>query len=56
MRCDVNISISKSDELGTKVEIKNMNSISSIKKAIAYEYDRQVEVLEAGGKLDQETR
>ncbi len=56
MRCDVNISISNSDELWTKVEIKNMNSISAIKKAIAYEYTRQSQLLDAWGKIDQETR
>lgn len=56
MRCDVNISISKTEEFGTKVEIKNMNSISSIKKAIAYEFDRQSALLEAGKTIDQETR
>lgn len=56
MRCDVNISISKTDELGTKVEIKNMNSISAIKKAIAYEYERQSSVLSSGWDLQQETR
>ena len=56
MRCDVNISISKDDTLGTKIEIKNMNSISSIKKAIAYEYERQSKTLEEWGSLQQETR
>ena len=48
MRCDVNISVSTSDILGTKVEIKNMNSISAIKRAIAYEYTRQTTTLESG--------
>ncbi len=56
MRCDVNISISKNDTLGTKIEIKNMNSISSIKKAIAYEFDRQSKILDNWGILSQETR
>lgn len=48
MRCDVNISISKNELLGTKVEIKNMNTISGIKRAIAYETQRQQEILENG--------
>lgn len=56
MRCDVNISVSESDALGTKVEIKNMNSISAIKRAIAYEYTRQTTALSAWEKLMQETR
>ena len=56
MRCDVNISISKDDRLGTKVEIKNMNTISGIKRAIAYETQRQQEILENGWSVDQETR
>ena len=46
MRCDVNISISRDNTLGTKVEIKNMNSISAIKRAISYEYTRQSKILE----------
>ena len=56
MRCDVNISVSTSDILGTKVEIKNMNSISAIKRAIAYEYTRQTTTLESGWNVAQETR
>jgi aspartyl-tRNA(Asn)/glutamyl-tRNA(Gln) amidotransferase subunit B len=58
MRCDVNISIRPvgQKELGTRVEIKNMNSISGVRDAIAYEIERQIEVLESGGKLVQETR
>jgi aspartyl-tRNA(Asn)/glutamyl-tRNA(Gln) amidotransferase subunit B len=58
MRCDVNISIRLvgQKELGTRVEIKNMNSISGVRDAIAYEVERQIEVLESGGKLVQETR
>jgi len=56
MRCDVNISLSTTDTLGTKVEIKNMNSLSAIKKAIDYEYERQAAILDAGESLAQETR
>jgi aspartyl-tRNA(Asn)/glutamyl-tRNA(Gln) amidotransferase subunit B len=58
MRCDVNVSIRPTGqkELGTRVEIKNMNSISGVRDAISYEVERQIEVLESGGKLVQETR
>ncbi|AKL98201.1 Asp-tRNA(Asn)/Glu-tRNA(Gln) amidotransferase subunit GatB [Endomicrobium proavitum] len=58
MRCDVNVSIRPvgQTELGTRVEIKNMNSISGIVAAITYEAQRQKEVLISGGKLTQETR
>jgi len=58
MRCDANISIRKvgSKELGTKVEIKNINSFKMVKKAIEYEEHRQEEVLSEGEKLIQETR
>jgi len=56
MRCEVNISISKDKNLGTKVEIKNLNSIRSVGKAIEYEIKRQTELLEKGEKVLQETR
>lgn len=58
MRCDANISVrlKGEKELGTKVEVKNMNSIRNVQKAIEYEIIRQIEVLEAGGALSQETR
>lgn len=58
MRCDVNISLMKegATELGTKVEMKNINSFSNVEKAIEYEIMRQTEVLESGGKVVQETR
>jgi aspartyl-tRNA(Asn)/glutamyl-tRNA(Gln) amidotransferase subunit B len=58
MRCDVNVSIHPAGQkkLGTRVEIKNMNSISGVRDAIAYEVERQKEVLNSGGKLTQETR
>ncbi len=58
LRCDVNISVMPvgSKVFGTKVEIKNMNSIRFIQKAIEYEIVRQIEAVEAGDKLIQETR
>lgn len=57
MRCDVNISLRPegSTELGTRTEIKNMNSMSFIEKAMAYEYSRQADVLSSGGKIEQAT-
>ena len=57
MRCDVNISVREvgSDKLGTRTEIKNMNSINFIAKAMEYEFERQVDILENGGKVIQET-
>ena len=58
MRCDVNISLKEkgSDRLGTKVEMKNINSFSSVKQAIEYEIKRQSEALANGEKIIQETR
>jgi len=61
MRCEVNISLSqkskvKSQKLGTKVEIKNLNSFKTVEKAIDYEIKRQTEALELGEKIVQETR
>ncbi|MFY7827869.1 MAG: Asp-tRNA(Asn)/Glu-tRNA(Gln) amidotransferase subunit GatB [Flectobacillus sp.] len=58
LRCDVNISVMPvgSKVFGTKVEIKNMNSIRFIQKAIDYEVVRQIEAVEAGEKIIQETR
>jgi aspartyl-tRNA(Asn)/glutamyl-tRNA(Gln) amidotransferase subunit B len=57
MRCDVNVSVRKpGGELGTRCEIKNVNSIRFVKQAIEYEARRQVEVIEGGGKIVQETR
>ena len=57
-RCDANISIrpAGSDELGTRTEIKNVNSFRFVEKAINYEIDRQIDVVENGGKVVQETR
>lgn len=58
MRCDVNISLKEkgSDKLGTKVEMKNINSFTSVKEAIEYEIKRQSEALAKGEKTIQETR
>lgn len=58
LRCDVNLSIRKkgSDKLGTRTEMKNLNSFQNVVKAIEYEYARQVSVLEEGGEVIQETR
>lgn len=58
MRCDVNISLMEEDatELGTKVEMKNINSFNNVKLAIEYEIERQTEILKSGGKVLQETR
>lgn len=58
IRFDANVSVRPEgqDEFGTKVEVKNMNSFRSLERAVAFEIDRQVEVLEAGGEVSQETR
>ena len=56
MRVEANISISKDSKLGTKVEIKNLNSFRAVEKGIEYEIERQTEVLENGEKVIQETR
>ena len=57
LRADVNVSVRKPGaELGTRCEIKNVNSFRFIQQAIEYEARRQIEVLEDGGKIDQETR
>jgi aspartyl-tRNA(Asn)/glutamyl-tRNA(Gln) amidotransferase subunit B len=58
LRCDVNISVRPvgQKEFGVKVEIKNMNSFSAIQKAIDYEIERQIEALENGEEIVQETR
>ena len=56
MRVEANISISSTDELGTKVEVKNLNSFRSVEGAIAYEIARQTELLNSGGEVKQETR
>ncbi|MEO8205160.1 MAG: Asp-tRNA(Asn)/Glu-tRNA(Gln) amidotransferase subunit GatB [Chthoniobacterales bacterium] len=58
LRCDVNVSVRPvgTTEFGTKIELKNLNSISGVRRALAYEIPRQIETLEAGGRLQQETR
>ena len=56
MRFDVNVSVSKTDELGTRTETKNLNSFKSVEKAVLYEVDRQIDLLESGGTVVQETR
>jgi aspartyl-tRNA(Asn)/glutamyl-tRNA(Gln) amidotransferase subunit B len=57
MRCDANVSVRKvGDELGTRCEIKNVNSIRYASQAIEYEARRQIKVIEDGGKIAQETR
>ena len=57
LRCDVNLSVRRPGEpLGTRCEIKNVNSIRFVQQAIEYEARRQIEVIEGGGKIVQETR
>jgi aspartyl-tRNA(Asn)/glutamyl-tRNA(Gln) amidotransferase subunit B len=58
LRCDANISLRLvgAEELGTKAEIKNMNSFRSLQRAIEYEVERQTEILDEGGRIVQETR
>ena len=58
LRCDANISvmIKGSTTFGTKVEVKNMNSSSNVKKAIDFEIDRQIKIIENGGEIAHETR
>jgi aspartyl-tRNA(Asn)/glutamyl-tRNA(Gln) amidotransferase subunit B len=57
-RCDANVSVRRmgAQEFGTRAEIKNLNSFRYVEKAILYEVSRQVELLESGGKVVQETR
>ncbi len=58
LRCDANVSIRKKGDttLGTKVEVKNLNSIRNVKKAIEFEIDRMTKVVESGGTIKQQTR
>jgi aspartyl-tRNA(Asn)/glutamyl-tRNA(Gln) amidotransferase subunit B len=58
LRCDANVSVRPRGEakFGTKTEVKNVNSFRFIKQALEYEIERQVEVLESGGRVEQETR
>ncbi len=58
LRCDVNVSVRPvgTDKYGTKIEIKNLNSISGVRRALIFEIPRQIEILRNGGTLQQETR
>lgn len=58
IRADANVSVRKigAEELGTRTETKNLNSLKALQKAIDYEIERQIEVLEDGGSIEQETR
>lgn len=56
MRCDVNVSVSKTEKLGTRTETKNIGSISSVGRAILVEADRQIGELEQGNTIQEETR
>jgi len=56
MRVEANVSVSDTDEWGTKVEVKNINSFKAVEKAIEYEIERQINVIESGEKVVQETR
>jgi aspartyl-tRNA(Asn)/glutamyl-tRNA(Gln) amidotransferase subunit B len=57
-RCDANVSVRKkgTEKFGTRAEIKNLNSFRFVEKAINYEVERQIDILESGGKVKQETR
>lgn len=58
LRCDVNVSVRPvgTEAYGTKIELKNLNSISGVRRGLAYEIPRQIEILRSGGSLQQETR
>lgn len=56
MRFDVNVSVSKTDEWGTRTETKNLNSFRSVERAVEYEINRQIDELEKGNEIVQETR
>lgn len=56
MRIEANISVSNSDTFGTKVEVKNLNSFRSVERAIEFEIERQIALIESGGQVTQETR
>ena len=57
IRCDINVSVCRPGEpMGTRCEMKNVNTFSGAVRAIEYEAKRQIEVLEAGGEIHQETR
>jgi aspartyl-tRNA(Asn)/glutamyl-tRNA(Gln) amidotransferase subunit B len=58
LRCDANVSVRRrgAERFGTKTEVKNLNSFRYLQRALEYEIERQITVLEAGGRIDQETR
>ena len=58
LRCDVNVSVrpTDSEKFGTKIELKNLNSISGVRRGLAFEIPRQIEILRQGGSLQLETR
>ena len=58
LRCDANVSVRKigDKELGTRTETKNLNSFKAVVRAIEHETNRQIEILENGGRIVQETR
>jgi len=58
LRCDVNVSVRPAgqEKFGTKCEVKNMNSISGVRRALAYEIERQIGIVSSGGSIRQETR
>lgn len=58
MRCDANVSVmlKGAKEFGNRCEVKNMNSLRNVQRAITYEMDRQIEIIENGGKVQQQTR
>jgi aspartyl-tRNA(Asn)/glutamyl-tRNA(Gln) amidotransferase subunit B len=58
LRCDCNVSVRPEDqtELGAKIELKNLNSISGVRRALGYEIRRQTNILDGGGRMQQETR
>jgi len=58
MRCEANISVRRksSEKLGTKTELKNINSFRSVERALIYEINRQIDVVSRGGEVIQETR
>ncbi len=58
LRCDVNVSVRPvgTEKFGTKIELKNLNSISGVRRGLAFEIPRQIEILRGGGTLQQETR
>ena len=58
LRCDANVSVRRrgAEKFGTKAEVKNLNSFRHLQHALEYEIERQIGVLESGGKITQETR